>query len=95
MSNPRHHAPCNGDILEDPSNRCSTAEGAAPTALLRTMLRSVVRGIQEWRQTRRAERELLAMDDRHLADIGISRSDIASAVRHKHREVASVYPEDS
>mgnify|MGYP003694224327 CR=1 FL=1 len=34
-----------------------------------------------WQRTRRAERELLALDDRLLKDIGICRTDIPDAVR--------------
>jgi len=34
-------------------------------------------------RARRAERELLSMDDRSLADIGLTRSDIPAAVRHR------------
>jgi uncharacterized protein YjiS (DUF1127 family) len=39
--------------------------------------------IAAWRRIQRAERELLELDDRFLADMGISRSDISNAVRGK------------
>ena len=35
----------------------------------------------EWRRYRRAERELEAMSDRELTDLGIARPDIPRAVR--------------
>ncbi len=40
----------------------------------------------ENRAIRRAENELLALDDRMLRDIGISRSEIGSAVRNPEQE---------
>ncbi|HXE67852.1 MAG TPA: DUF1127 domain-containing protein [Hyphomicrobiaceae bacterium] len=36
---------------------------------------------RHWKRSRRAERELLALDDRLLKDIGICRADIPDAVR--------------
>ena len=36
---------------------------------------------REWRRLRRAERELDAMSDRDLNDLGIARVDIPDAVR--------------
>ena len=36
---------------------------------------------REWRHHRRAERELEAMTDRELADLGVSRRDIPLVVR--------------
>jgi uncharacterized protein YjiS (DUF1127 family) len=53
------------------------------------MLREAARAVQGWRRAHRAERDLLALDDRHLADIGISRSDIPNAARGKHREITN------
>jgi uncharacterized protein YjiS (DUF1127 family) len=40
--------------------------------------------VQAWQDRARAIRELSQMDDRALADIGISRSSIATAVRGSH-----------
>jgi uncharacterized protein YjiS (DUF1127 family) len=48
------------------------------------MLVGVASAMQNWRQSRRAERALLALDERHLADIGITRSVIAHAAPGKH-----------
>jgi uncharacterized protein YjiS (DUF1127 family) len=41
-----------------------------------TMLVAIVRSIREWRRYRRSLSELSHLDDRELADIGLSRSDI-------------------
>lgn len=51
------------------------------SAYLRLMLRGLHAKLSNWRRTRQAERELLALDDRLLSDIGISRGDIPHAVR--------------
>ena len=51
------------------------------SAFLKLILRSVLAKYGKWRRTRRAERELLALDDRLLKDIGLCRSEIPSAVR--------------
>jgi len=49
------------------------------------VLKLILRGIQlkyrHWRRSRRAERELMALDDRLLKDIGICRTEIPHAVR--------------
>jgi uncharacterized protein YjiS (DUF1127 family) len=43
----------------------------------------MARAFGKWRAVRRAERELYALDDRTLKDIGIARSEIHSAVRER------------
>ena len=62
---------------------------ATPTrgAVLVLILRSTAAKIGNWRRMRRAERELLALDDRYLKDMGISRSDIPNAVRGLQRRM--------
>jgi uncharacterized protein YjiS (DUF1127 family) len=40
----------------------------------------LVRGIIEWQRRQRTYRELKALDDRQLADIGVNRGDIEIAV---------------
>jgi uncharacterized protein YjiS (DUF1127 family) len=45
----------------------------------------IANAMRDWRRIRRAEPELLAMDDRYLADMGISRSQISDAVRGNYR----------
>jgi uncharacterized protein YjiS (DUF1127 family) len=52
------------------------------------VLRSMATTIKEWLHTRRAERELHALDDRYLEDMGISRSEISNAVRGNHSDGA-------
>jgi len=50
------------------------------------MLTSIVRFLREWRLYNRSVGELSRLGDRELADIGISRSDIARvAWTHAHR----------
>lgn len=48
----------------------------ARNAVITSALQRMVSGFAAWIQRRRAEAELLALTDRELADIGISRSDI-------------------
>jgi uncharacterized protein YjiS (DUF1127 family) len=49
------------------------------------MLSSLVRLFQEWRHYGTAVRELSALNDRELADLGISRSDIDWVARQHTR----------
>jgi len=51
------------------------------------MLRGVLANVRKWRRTRRAERELLSLDDRLLKDIGLCRAEIPSAVRGDRRSI--------
>ena len=46
-------------------------------------LQHMARAFGKWRAVRRAERELHALDDRTLKDIGIARSEIHSAARER------------
>ena len=45
------------------------------------LLSQIAKAFIEWRAMRRAERELHALDDRTLKDIGLARSEIRGAVR--------------
>ena len=47
---------------------------------LRSAVRRAVAGISRWRQRRRAIRELQALSDHYLTDIGLDRSRIVSTV---------------
>jgi uncharacterized protein YjiS (DUF1127 family) len=49
------------------------------------MLTSFIRLVRRWRQHAEAVRELAALNDRELADMGITRSDILRVVR-QHEE---------
>ncbi len=49
----------------------------------RLALRHMLRTFRNWRAARQAERELYALDDRTLKDIGLSRWEIRSAVRER------------
>ena len=52
-----------------------------------TMFAALVRFIQEWKRYNQSLNELSRLGDRELADIGISRSDIASvAWKSAHRD---------
>lgn len=62
----------------------STARAAVDTVVL-PVRQMLARFIRE-RAMRRAENELMALDDRMLGDIGLSRSEIASAVRNPAEE---------
>ena len=44
------------------------------SSVLLPLLRRIVAKFSNWRRVRRAERELLGLDDRYLKDIGIARS---------------------
>ncbi|HEX3500897.1 MAG TPA: DUF1127 domain-containing protein [Stellaceae bacterium] len=45
----------------------------------------VVRPVLAWHHTRVTQRELMALDDRQLADIGLSRGEIDGAVFNPRR----------
>lgn len=51
-------------------------------ALLGNLMRRSIARIRSARRTRRGRHELMALDDRMLADIGVSRGDIEYAVRY-------------
>ena len=45
------------------------------------LISHILSAIQRWREYRRTIAELAGLSDRELADLGISRSDIASVAR--------------
>ena len=49
------------------------------------IISTIIRKINEWTRYRRNVRELAALTDRELADIGISRADIARLSRDAAR----------
>lgn len=55
-------------------------------------LRQMARIFGNWRAMRRAERELYALDDRTLKDIGLARCEIHSAVRERQSVPLSQLP---
>ena len=60
---------------------------AGPEGKKDTMFAALVRFIQEWKRYNRSLNELSRLGDRELADIGISRSDIARvAWKYAHQE---------
>ncbi len=52
------------------------------------MLDHTIEAIRRWRSRERARRELNSLDDRQLADIGLSRADIEAVVSGAGRSVA-------
>ncbi len=61
---------------------------------LSTLFSSMVERFENWRARERAYRELAALDDRSLADIGLTRSDIPFILERKpvEREAARREP---
>ena len=55
-------------------------------------LRQMARIFADWRAMRRAERELYALDDRTLKDIGIAREEIHFTVRERRSAPLSQFP---
>jgi uncharacterized protein YjiS (DUF1127 family) len=51
------------------------------SVFLRLILHGMFVRFRHWRRNRRAERELLALDDRLLKDIGVCRTEVPDAVR--------------
>jgi uncharacterized protein YjiS (DUF1127 family) len=67
--------------IETPVNRAAELNAESwPTALLRP-IRQGIAWIAARRRLRRAVKEMMALDDRMLRDIGLSRSDIELAAR--------------
>ncbi|MGO8919007.1 MAG: DUF1127 domain-containing protein [Stellaceae bacterium] len=58
--------------------------------LLGNMLHGLTASVADWRQRQRAYAELASLDDRSLADIGITRSEIPYVLSHaaQHRAEA-------
>jgi len=54
-------------------------------AMLHGLDRILVQPLQSWRHKRAAYRELMALDDRELADIGLTRGEIDLAVSTPRR----------
>jgi uncharacterized protein YjiS (DUF1127 family) len=67
--------------IESPVNRAAELNAASwPTALPRPIKQGIDR-IAARRELRRAIKEMMALDDRILRDIGLKRSDIELAAR--------------
>jgi uncharacterized protein YjiS (DUF1127 family) len=47
-----------------------------------TIIGNLIHGLADWRQRQRAYAELATLDDRSLADIGITRSEIPYVLSH-------------
>ena len=68
-------------------------EGTLFAEFSRLLVNLIVRPAIEWGRRRDLYNELMAMDDRTLADIGIARYDIADYVKQVGREIAEPLPE--
>ncbi len=55
---------------------------------LGNMLHRLAASVADWRQRQRAYAELASLDDRSLADIGITRSEIPYVLSHAARHQA-------
>jgi uncharacterized protein YjiS (DUF1127 family) len=51
--------------------------------MLYRLFKALTERYEDWRRREQAYRELSALDDRSLADIGISRSEIPYALAHR------------
>lgn len=78
--------------MSNPATILSNASPRAWRDFNLPALRHMTRAFGKWRAVRRAERELYALDDRMLKDIGIARSEIHSAVRERQGGPFSVLP---
>ena len=61
------------------------------SSLVAQAFRALAKRYAEWRQREQTYAELAQLDDRSLADIGISRSDIPYVVSHPRLSRASVW----
>jgi len=68
-------------------------EGSLFAEFSRMLVNAVVRPVIEWNHRREIYDTLMAMDNRMLADIGLSRYDVAGYVRKLGREVQASLPE--
>ena len=61
-------------------------------ALIRGLWQSLSESFNDWRSRQQAYAELSALDDRSLADIGISRGEIPYLLSHPQPATAPVKP---
>jgi uncharacterized protein YjiS (DUF1127 family) len=69
-------------LLQAQSLQSGTAHGNGVFAASLDAIKSVVRGLLQWQRQRRDVMELQRMDDRLLADIGITRGEAEHMVRN-------------
>ena len=96
---PRHLAPEDDHLLQDIGLERSMVESYVDTLSAEAMeparkARATSKGLRHWLQRRRAIRELEALDDHQLADIGVLRimipATVDEALARKAREAAQV-----
>jgi uncharacterized protein YjiS (DUF1127 family) len=64
-----------------PDRSARQAAGATAGACLRAGLRQLVAPVRRWHRAQRDARQLMALDDHLLQDIGLSRDEIERALR--------------
>ncbi len=62
----------------------SSASGSTSPALFRQSMNLLRQRFAEHKERARIRNELNSYSDRHLADLGLSRSDIEDVVRHRY-----------
>lgn len=65
---------------QSPISAAALKDAAAALSRLVNPLRDALIAVARWRRQQRAQAELVQLDDRLLADIGISRSQIDAAI---------------
>jgi uncharacterized protein YjiS (DUF1127 family) len=68
-------------------------EGTLFAEFSRLVVNAIVRPLVEWARRREVYNELMSMDDRTLADIGLNRYDIAAYVKRLGRDIQEPLPE--
>lgn len=70
------------------------ATGGPRVSPLRALLRAIIAPVRRWHRRNQAYRQLASLDDRMLADIGITRADIPVLVRNWDGEPLSARREE-
>ena len=79
-------------------HRANQLRGEAMAEMFAKAWRWIAKLVRNWQQSvaeGRAMRELASLDDRMLADIGVTRSDIPGVVRRAHIELVHEQPAQS
>lgn len=77
----RADLPAQGGLPAEKADRSTVVCPAKQIYDEQSILRRLIATISRWRRRRAAIQQLQALNDHYLTDIGLERSDIASAVR--------------